>query len=250
MENRHLGSKNYNEIIVRPADWCLALALFCNFLILLGEPLKNSTIGSLGSRGLIVALLGFALLQFFALIDGQKLKNAHYFILLVASIFVSAILGGISAIYQNIVPLICFFMLPISLLLYKNVYNVKRIKKLIYLFNLLYTILFTILSFSSLSNIYYTGYGTEILDELTLGYANSNQTGMFLMMSFIIALSASLQDVKKGYKFIYLMLIFYLHINILIHTCLFYIIFICMRSVMQQCFPDYPKGFCSHSPFQ
>ena len=174
----------------------------CNFLILLGEPLKNDAIVSLGARGLIFSVLGFGLLQFITIIKGRKAKNS-YFLALIVTAFFSALLSGPTAILGQLVPLICFFMLPISLMLYKNVYNIATIKKWIYRFNWLYTLLFTYLFFSPMSHVFYGKYGKETLDALTLGYANPNQTGIFLMISFIIALSGFQREMKKKYKATY-----------------------------------------------
>lgn len=191
------------KLIIRPADCCLVVALLCNFLVLLGEPLKNDSIVSLGSQGLIFSLFGFALFQFIAVVKGQNAKNTYYFVALIASAVVSALLSGPTAILQKLIPLICFFMLPVSLLLYKGIYNVRFIKNTIYRFNWVYTILWTILSFSSLSHVFYGEYGIETIDALTLGYANPNQTGIYLMISFIIAICAFQRDIKKEYKVAY-----------------------------------------------
>ena len=207
MVNGQLQTKNIvNEdgIIIRPADWCVIIALICNFLILLGEPLKNSFILSLGSRGLIFSILGFALFQLVVTIQNKKEKNIYYLVAVIASAGVSALLSGVTAILQHLVPLICFFMLPISLLLYKKIYRVANIKTWIYRFNWLYTLLFTYLFFSPMSHVFYGEYGKETLDALTLGYANPNQTGIYLMISFIIAFSGFQRDMKKGRKIAYI----------------------------------------------
>ena len=193
-----------DKFIIRPADCCLVVAVLCNFLILLGEPLKNEGIVSLGSQGLIFSLFGFAFFQLIIVIKGQNAKNAYSFLALIIAAGISALFSGPTAILSHLIPLICFFMLPVSLLLYKNVYNVSFIKKAIYRFNWIYTILWTLLSFSSLSHIFYGEYGKETIEALTLGYSNPNQTGIFLMISFIIAFSAYQRDIKKEYKAIYL----------------------------------------------
>ena len=193
-----------DKLIIRPADCCAVIALLCNFLILLGEPLKNDSIVSLGSQGLIFSLFGFALFQLVSVIKTQKAKNTYYFIALIVAAGFSALFSGPTAILSHLIPLICFFMLPVSLLLYKNVYNVSFIKKAIYRFNWIYTILWTLLSFSSVSHIFYGEYGRETIDALTLGYSNPNQTGIYLMISFIIALSAFQRNIKKEYKAAYL----------------------------------------------
>ena len=193
-----------NRVILWPADCCLIVALLCNFFILLGEPLKNDAIISLGSQGLIFSFFGFAFFQFMVLFKRQKVKNAHYFIALVGSIGISACLSGVETILQHLIPLICFFMLPISLMLYKCIYNVSFIKKTIYRFNWIYTILWTALFLSPLSHVFDGEYGKETIDALTLGYANPNQTGIYLMISFIIAFSGYQRDIKKRYKVMYL----------------------------------------------
>lgn len=191
--------------IIRPADWCLLVALLCNFFIFLGEPLKNDTLVRLGSRGLIFSVFGFALLQFMLAIKAQKLKNAIPFAVWVLTAGVSTFFSGPTAFLQHLISLVCFFMLPVSLLLYKNMYNVKAMQKVIYGVNWVYTILWTVLSFSSVSHVYYGEYGARIVEELTLGYANPNQTGIFLMISFIIAFCAFLRDIKYDQKVLYLL---------------------------------------------
>ena len=203
MLNHQQTVATQEKFIIHPAESCLVVALLCNFLILLSEPLKNNTIGSLGARGLIIALFGFALFQLINVIKNSNTKNAYYFIAILVAALISAFFSGPTAILKNLVQLVCFFMLPISILLYKSVYNVEFAKKTIYLFNFLYTILWTILSFSSLSHVFYGEYGKETIDSLTLGYANPNQTGMFLMISFIIALSASQYENGKVYQIVH-----------------------------------------------
>ena len=190
--------------IIRPADWCLTVALLCNFLIFLGEPLRNDSIVRLGSRGLIFSVLGFALLQFMLAIKRQRVRNVACFAALVISAGVSTFFSGPAAFLQHLIPLVCFLMLPVSLLLYKNIYNIRLMQKVIYGANWAYTVLWTVLSFSPLSHIFYGQYGARTVEELTLGYANPNQTGIFLMMSFIIAFCAFRRDIKNDQKILYL----------------------------------------------
>ena len=198
------GLATQEKFIIHPADCCLVVVLLCNFLILLGEPLKNNAIVRLGSRGLIIVLLGFSLLQLINVIKDSKAKNAYSFIAMFITAVISAFFSGPTTILENLVQLVCFFMLPVSILLYQSIYNVEFAKKAIYSFNWLYTILWTILSFSSVSHVFYGEYGRETIDALTLGYANPNQTGMFLMISFIIALSASQYKNNKVYQIAHL----------------------------------------------
>ena len=83
---------NEKKIIIRPADWCVFIALMCNFLILLGEPLRRDGIVSLGSRGLIFSALGFGLLQFINMIKQERVRNSYYFLALLITTLFSVLL--------------------------------------------------------------------------------------------------------------------------------------------------------------
>ncbi len=198
------GLKKKKRLVIYPADCCVLLALLFNFFILLGEPIQSDVIVSLGSQGLIISLYLFAVLQLASAIKAEKVKNAYYVIALLAAVVLSALFSGLSAIFSHLIQLICFFMLPTFLLLYRSTHRIKFVKNAIYIANLIYTVLWIVLSFTSLSHVFHGEYGDEIIEDLTLGYANPNQAGMFLMVSFIIAFSAFQKKWKLGYKAIFL----------------------------------------------
>jgi hypothetical protein len=208
MKRKLLGKPSFvgkQQLNIYPADCCVAVALLCNFLILLGDPLRNNAIVSLGSRGLILATIVFSAFQAASAIKEKKTKYVQYVVLLVDAIAISAVLCGPAAILNRMVRLVCFCMLPAYMLLYKDVCNVKLLQKAIYVFNWVCTVLWTLLSFSWRSHIFYGEYSAITLDDLTLGYANPNQTAMMLMVSFVIAFSAHQRDISKKQKALYLL---------------------------------------------
>ena len=189
-----------NKLILRPADWCVMIALVCALLILVGEPLRNDAIVSLGSRLLIVATFGFSMLDLLVARFYQKSHNAYYLIGFIGVVIVSIAVGSLSHVATYVVNIVCFFMLPVYLLFSKTVYDRKMVKRGIYVFNVICTILWTILFFSPYAYLYDGLYGEEIIESLTLGYANANQTGMFLMISIFVSLSALYRNIPKGAK--------------------------------------------------
>lgn len=199
-----LSSTGQRQLNIYPVDFCVVVSLLCDFLILLGEPMRSDAIVSLGSRGLLLLFLAVSALQILAVIKAKNAKNAYYLLAVIGAVAVSAVLSGPMSILQHAVQLICFFMLPGYLLLYKDALNVKLLQEIIYKFNWFCTGLWTLLFFSSRSHIFYGEYSAITLNELTLGYANPNQTGMLLMVSFIIAFSAWQRDIPKNYKRLYL----------------------------------------------
>ena len=90
--------------------------------------------------------------------------------------------------------------LPAYITLYRNVRQLRKLKTAIYIANTAYFFLFLWLSFSEYAYIYYGEYGERIIEELTLGYGNPNETGIYLLICFIIMLCAVLDARKKQYK--------------------------------------------------
>lgn len=193
------------KVVFGYADYCVVISLFCIFLILLAEPIKSDVVVRVGSRVLIIDVLCFAFLQLLKVTKAHKLKDAFCAFMLYFVVGICSIICGITVVIGKAVNLFCFLMLPTIILLFKNVKNAKAIKNMIFIANIVYTLLWTVLYFTPLSHVYYNEFGSKIIDELTLGYANSNQLGMYLLVSFIISLVAFNRDNKIKVRLIFLL---------------------------------------------
>ena len=212
------------------ADICIVIALLCMIFILLGEPIKNQAIVRIGSRGLLISVYGFAFVQLVTVLKTQGLKNSFHAFILYFVVIIAAVTCGISAVLGKPVQLACFLMLPTCILLFKSTVNVKTIKVAIYVANAVFLLLWTVLFFiPSISHAFYNEFGKQTIEELTLGYDNPNQTGMYLVVSFVIALSGFRRKNNKVIQSLFLVESIwtaYLTILTLSRVCIALIIFI------------------------
>lgn len=168
-------------------DICVFLTLISNFFILLGNPLQNNTLVSLGTRILIISIMVLAFIVIvygFGRMGVDKL-NGWYIALIFSSFFVIMISCTLNVL-NVIVQYVCFITLPSYAILYRNARNIKRLKGLIFAANLIYCLIYVYFYFSDRSHTYIGYFGETIIDELTLGYRNPNEAGMYLLFSFII----------------------------------------------------------------
>ena len=187
----------------RYVDYCVYATLVCNFLILLGNPLKIDFLVSFGTRIMVVFILLLAILHFVKCFqkDAVDLLDALFVAVVVCS-GICYIITTFPNVVARSVSYMCFLTLPAYITLYRNAKQVRKLKIAIYTANMAVLGLFIWLSFSKYSHIFYGEYGEEIIDELTLGYGNPNETGMYLFASFVIMLCAFVDSKKKTYKWI------------------------------------------------
>ena len=182
------------------------IALVCNFLILYGNSQGVSLFVSWPTRLMVSYIFLLAVvLSVNNLLSSRVGKIDAIFLLfalfMVASAYVSS---GLFGMLGGLVSHMCFVMLPACLLLYRRVTNVSRIRKSVYIANFCYALLFVYLSRQSNSHYAFGEYGIEIVDELTLGYRNPNETGIYVMLSYLIMLTGFCDAKGRKKKIIYL----------------------------------------------
>lgn len=180
-------------------DFCVYLTLISNFLILLGNPFKNEVLVSLGTRIMIISVIILAIIAAVSSFNRFGVDKLHAWYMALFAISITAVIISANlSITSVVVPLVCFIMLPSYAALYRNVKNAALLKKMIYIANIINTILFIYLYFSDLSHSYYGGYGIITVEDLTLGYTNPNETGIYLFLSFLI-MNITFRDLKDKY---------------------------------------------------
>lgn len=178
---------NQSSTVSAQINASVYITLICNLMILFGNPFKIDFLVRWGTRIIIVLLITQAMLFVVDYIlnqSGDRL-NLRFTFLVIATAF-CFLINGLTNSFQQLVSYLCFLMLPAYGVLYRQVQNIKKLKKTIYFANCLYSVLFIWLYFSSNSHIFYGEYGIEYLDELTLGYGNPNETAMYLLISFFV----------------------------------------------------------------
>ena len=169
---------------------CVYITLIANFFVLLGKPYEINVLVSWPTRFTIILPVVLAVVMFFNYLRRDRLKPMELCFL---GIILFSVLGvavsGASALLGKIVEYMCFLMLPAYGILFREVKSVKPIKIAIFIANFFYAGLFVFLSFTDIAYRYVGEYGIEYTYGMTLGYANPNETGMYLLVSFAIMLS-------------------------------------------------------------
>ncbi len=202
--NAYSGIKVNNKGLAQRdkyVDVCVYVTLLCNLLILLGNPLKNSFLVSLGTRVMILFVIALAIVS---VVNGIQKKPTPavdaLFAVLIIFTALAFFLSCTPNLYSNFVSYMCFLMLPSYAVIYRNADNVKRLKETVYWANAVYTAVFIGLYFSEYSHIFYGEYGIKNIDDLTLGYNNANEAAIYLLVALIIMLSAFEYTQKKLLK--------------------------------------------------
>lgn len=164
------------------------IVLICNFFILLGNSQKIELFVSWPTRLMMIYIFLLGLVLFAHCVTNRKVGIVDAWFTAVLAYTAVCFVARMAP--SQIVRYMCFVMLPACMVLYRRVENVNRLKTAIYLANWCYALLFFELSKAGNSHDYNDLYGIRILDELTLGYGNPNETGMYLMLSFIIMISS------------------------------------------------------------
>ena len=170
------------------------ITLVCNFCILFGNSQGYDVLVSWPTRLMVsyVILLGVVLCVNRLMSSRVSITDTWYVVMAVFAALCFVLNGKLS----EVVSYMCFLMLPTCLVLYKRVEHVKRLKNAIYIANMGYVLLFVVLSRASNSHYAYGAFGIEVVDELTLGYKNANETAIYLMLSYWIMI-ISLFDAKR-----------------------------------------------------
>ncbi len=171
-------------------EYLIYITLICNLLILWGNPTGNNTMVSLGTRVLLISVLlmgaYYFLNSFSHRIDRWRATFAGVFI----STVLVVLMNGVGVFVGRYVNIICFLMMPVYMILCRELTHLARIRKVIYITNVLYAVVFIFLYFSDYAYIHYGEYGISTTEDLTLGYRNPNETGIYLLLSFMVMVMA------------------------------------------------------------
>ena len=157
------------------------------------RPLRVPMMVSVGTWLIIfVTLINFGVNIFF-----RKYVDRYFLLLLllsVVTILSMMISGNIS--YQAIVVMMCFLEIPLFVSAQNRIDNMTH--KAIYMVFVILGIFYIVQGCSAYAYLYETEYGERIINSLTLGYYNPNETALHLTVCNIVLLSL-LYKVKKRY---------------------------------------------------
>lgn len=167
------------------AETPIYIMLIGMMVIQLFIPLRISFMVSLG----IWAIFASSIFSFVVAGIPRKKNNQYLFIVLVMilNIFFS-MLCAFALSYRGLVVALSFLEIPLFMAAYPNINN-SSIRKAVYRCFVILSVYYIILSFTSLSNIYYMKYGVRQMEFLTLGYNNPNETAMYLFACLIVLVS-------------------------------------------------------------
>lgn len=208
------------------------ISLIAMLAILIGQPWQNSMLISIGTWTII-----FSVTLSFLVSLSWKIKAKHLFLLLFLlciSLFSMLASGAIS--YRSIVAALCFIELPMGLF-----YTDDRVKtkvcKAVYLVFYALSFYHIYLRFTNLAFLYRTEENSVLIEGLTLGYPNPNQTGMFLMVTFFILASGICFFRSKLIKLLFLLnslFIAYLILETSSRVCIILLIAFVLSFVFQK----------------
>ena len=182
-----LSTKNLNIFFFDISQLGLLLSL-C------GASLGIATINSLGVWMIFGAVVGVSVLGI------SKTKENVFSLLLIIAIIVIAFISMLYSdelSYKNIVNLLSFLEIPLFIVFTEPIDSNRRIKSACF-FAVLISVLYLYLFFSPRSHYYTTQYGVRIINDLTLGFSNPNETGIHLI-SCLSLLCAAVFFVKKKF---------------------------------------------------
>lgn len=164
-------------------------------------PYDNATLISLSNRFLLVlwiVVIGIALFQRLLKPIPGELGSLLLIIIFSAVAWLIAALNSPSNAINNALRTAGFLILPL-MFAYKDFFRIdQKAKSVVYGFNVLYSLVFVFLYHSDLRHAYESAYGATKIAQVTLGYANPNQTAMFLFLC-VICLASGMLYVKPKY---------------------------------------------------
>ena len=176
------------------------IVLVCNFFILLGNSQDITPFVSWPTRIMVSYIFPLAMYLFYDRARNNRVDRLDaLYVALVITTLVCYLFTCRGSFLGRAVQYMCFLMLPGCFVLYRRIKNVKKIKNAVYIANIAYSLLLIFLSFMKNSHYYFGEYGLRIVQELTLGYTNPNETAIYLMLPFFLMLSAVF-SVKANWK--------------------------------------------------
>lgn len=199
---------------MNPYEVSVYITVFAGSLIFIGIPYR---IDSLVSSGTMLLIISNALCALFCLINKLKHNCFKYsdlpVIFIMITSLIALVLSGINnSIYISLVALLGYWAIPFYFIYYKNVSNKRKVKDFVYKSYTVFSLFYIYLSLTPLSHRGYSKWGTYE-GYLTLGYNNPNETGMYLLICFIVILSATMFYEKKFIKvFLWLNMVYLLYL--------------------------------------
>lgn len=187
-------ANNYKYIKpVSPFLFMLVASCACALVYLAALPYKINLLMEISNRTLLVLWIlggGYVLLR-------RLMKSAHRVVTCTVLLLVSSFLALLvsvsqhpSDIFDKLMKVFGFLALPL-MLFYSALFNVdERAKRAVCYFALLCSVLFISLYNSDLRYFYDNSYGGVEIADITLGYANPNQTAIYLFSCVVILFAA------------------------------------------------------------
>lgn len=176
------------------------IVLVCNFFILLGNSQGITFFVSWPTRIMVSYIFLLAIYLFYDRARNNRVDRLDaLYVALVITTLVCYLFTCRGSFLTKAVQYMCFLMFSGCFVLYRRIKNVKQIKHAVYIANIIYALLLIFLSFMKNSHYYFGEYGLRIVQELTLGYTNPNETAIYLMLPFFVMLSAVF-SIKANWK--------------------------------------------------
>lgn len=165
--------------------------------IQIATPLRINLIASFGTWIIVIATIAAFMMALFT----QKIKGWYLLniVVLVVCVLASMVCTFVWE-YQGIVAAVSFLEIPLLVTAYSECKK-KKIQKAIYTSYIILSIYYQYISVTPYAHIYYTKYGEVKMDFMTLGYANPNETAMYLTVCFFILVTLFLKLKNKITKF-------------------------------------------------
>ena len=163
--------------------------LFGMLLIGCGGPIENGTLGSLGVTVIYSTCLLLVVIDLFEWRTRIPIAGVLLVFLLIRVLI--SFFNGRQLTYSRVVPFLVFLELPIMMTSFNE--SKRETKKIIFACFWLFSFFYIALSMSDLAYIHRSNeWGNQTVDTLTLGYANPNQTAMYLLFClFVLQIAVS-----------------------------------------------------------
>ena len=182
-----------NTINYKIYDICLKAYCIASLLTFICLPLKlNSAIALLVRVNFLLWLILAAYYVLTAIKTGASRTAVIYLALLLLTA-ISLILTGLNR--KNIAALLSFLSVPTILVTGSKLADLKSVKRFICVIYFLISLVFIALSFTHYRNIGYDDWGVYY-GAVTLGYANPNETAMYLLFCILILVYTRLSSTK------------------------------------------------------
>ncbi len=230
--NLEQGIKTEHQSKITIVNICFYITLISNLAIYIAQPLDIILLEGLASKCFMLSNMVAFL---YALIHSMKEYIPYKtnqiitiaFILLFS--FISFITSKGSGLYQYIIRMWCYLALPFYLLYMDYISLGKKMINFVFIINYISSGVFILLSLSKYSYAGYEHYIGTNYAWLTLGYGNPNQTGIYLMITFVVLLCAFSyykSPIMKGFTLLVILYIGRLIILTSSRSCIIVCLFI------------------------